>query len=62
MTFKKTADTFEAGAHTLSREYYTDVDILEKEYQQIFLKKLDLCRSLARHFRKWTFCYSQYCQ
>jgi len=38
VTFKKTADTFEAGAHTLSREYYTDIDILEKEYQQIFLK------------------------
>ena len=38
MTFKRTADTFEAGAHTLSREYYTDTAILEKEYQQIFLK------------------------
>ena len=30
MTFKRTADTFEAGAHTLSREYYTDTAILEK--------------------------------
>ena len=38
MTFKRTADTFEAEAHTLSREYYTDTSILEKEYQQIFLK------------------------
>ena len=38
MIFKRTADTFEAGAHTLSREYYTDTSILEKEYQQIFLK------------------------
>ena len=32
MTFRRTADTFEAGAHTLSREYYTDTAILEKEY------------------------------
>ena len=35
MIFKRTADTFEAGAHTLSREYYTDTAILEKEYQQM---------------------------
>ena len=35
MTFRRTADTFEAGAHTLFREYYTDTAILEKEYRQM---------------------------
>lgn len=35
MTFRRTADTFEAGTHTLFREYYTDTAILEKEYRQM---------------------------
>ena len=35
MTFRRTADTFEARAHTLFREYYTDTAILEKEYRQM---------------------------
>ena len=35
MTFRRTADTFEAGAHTLFREYYKDTAILDKEYRQM---------------------------
>lgn len=38
MTFKKTAETLRQGAHTLSREYYTDPKILELEYEKIFYK------------------------
>ena len=35
MTFRRTADTFEAEAHTLFREYYIDTAILEKENRQM---------------------------
>ena len=37
MTFKKTAETLEPGAHTLEREYYTSSDVLQKEYENLFL-------------------------
>ena len=35
MTFRRTADTFEAESHILFREYYIDTTILEKEYRQM---------------------------
>jgi hypothetical protein len=35
MTFKKTAETLEPGAHTLEREYYTSSDVLQKEYENL---------------------------
>ena len=35
MTFRRTADTFEAEAHTLFRKYYIDTAILEKVYRQM---------------------------
>ena len=37
MEFKKTADTLTKGAHTLERDYYVNPDILQKEYENIFL-------------------------
>ena len=37
MTFKKTAETLPHGAHTLERDYYVNPDILQKEYENIFL-------------------------
>ena len=37
MTFRKTAETLKPGAHTLGREYYTSSDILQKEYENLFL-------------------------
>ena len=37
MTFKKTAETLPHGAHTLERDYYVSPDILQKEYENIFL-------------------------
>ena len=37
MNFKKTAETLKKGAHTLEREYYTNSEILQKEYDNIFL-------------------------
>ncbi|MDP6533226.1 MAG: aromatic ring-hydroxylating dioxygenase subunit alpha [Candidatus Marinimicrobia bacterium] len=36
MSFKKTAETLEPGAKTLSRKYYTDPIILDQEYENIF--------------------------
>jgi len=38
MTFFKTADTLNPGAHTLSSKYYTKKEILKQEYKNIFLK------------------------
>jgi len=38
MTFLKTADTLNPGAHTLSSKYYTKKEILKQEYKNIFLK------------------------
>ena len=37
MTFLKTADTLNPGAHTLSSKYYTKKEILKQEYKNIFL-------------------------
>ena len=37
MNYKKTAETLRKGAHTLEREYYTNSEILQKEYDNIFL-------------------------
>ena len=37
MSFKKTAETLSKGAHTLERDYYVSPDILQKEYENIFL-------------------------
>ena len=37
MTFKKTAETLPKGAHTLERRYYIDSNIIQKEYDNIFL-------------------------
>ena len=36
MTFKKTAETLYPNATTLKREYYTNPNILEEEYDKIF--------------------------
>ena len=36
MTFKKTAETLSPNATTLKREYYTNPNILEEEYEKIF--------------------------
>ena len=52
MTFKKTAESLPKGAHTLERHYYVDPDILQKEYDNIFLnnwicagRSSELCKS-----------------
>ena len=37
MSFKKTSETLSHGAHTLDRDYYMNPDILQKEYENIFL-------------------------
>jgi len=56
MTFRRTADTFEAGAHTLFREYYTDTAILEKEYRQmqnfLFIAFFRKCVQVKKHNTK----------
>ena len=39
MTFKKTAETLPKGAHTLERNYYVNPEILQKEYENLFLNK-----------------------
>ena len=38
MNFKKTAETLIKDAHTLEQDYYINPDILQKEYENIFLK------------------------
>ena len=37
MTFKKTAETLPKGAHTLEQNYYVNPEILQKEYENLFL-------------------------
>ena len=38
MKYKKTADTLITNSHTLHRKYYVDNDILDEEYNKIFLQ------------------------
>ena len=38
MKYKKTAETLIAGSHTLKRKYYVEDEILNEEYNKIFLK------------------------
>jgi len=37
MAFKKTAETLPKGAHTLEQNYYVNPEILQKEYENLFL-------------------------
>ena len=41
MKYKKTAETLIAGSHTLKRKYYVEDEILNEEYNKIFLKNFD---------------------
>ena len=38
MKYKKTAETLIADSHTLKRKYYVEDEILNEEYNKIFLK------------------------
>ena len=38
MKYKKTAETIQDGANTLERDFYVNPVILNKEYDNIFLK------------------------
>ena len=37
MSFKKTSETLIKGSHTLDQKYYLNQDILDQEYNNIFL-------------------------
>ncbi len=51
MSFKKTAEILTKGSHTLDRDYYVNPEILQKEYENIFLNHW-ICAGRASELSK----------